>query len=47
MMVERDIVREIEIRERSEIYFYIILICCLDYFNVLYGKIKVGIFGVL
>ena len=33
-------VKEIEIRERSEIYIYY-------YFNVLYGKIKVWILGVL
>jgi len=40
-VVER--VRDIEIKERSEKYFYFILY----YINVLYDKIKVGMLGVL
>ena len=33
-------------REEREI-FYIILLCNLYYFNMLYEKIKVGVLGVL
>ena len=34
-------------RERSDIYFYIILLCRLYYFNVLYVKNKIWMLSVL